>query len=128
MKVVIHKNLSFAVLDEHIDIPRFGSWEKHMWEGQEHFPRSHTGGAVLEVDKAEDVRKRVITLAESQSLVIHGYLWLICTSLRGPIDWPPLGHAAEMAERGIKGEPVNFWLCSRWTWVIKPLKDAQKIA
>lgn len=57
---------------------------------------------VLEVDKAEDVRKRVIALAESQSLVIHGYLWLICTSLRDPIDWPPLGHSAEMAERGIK--------------------------
>lgn len=102
LKGLIHKNLYFTVLGEYIDTG-FASWEKHMWEGQEHFPRSHTGGAVLEVDKAEDVRKRVITLAESQSLVIHDYLWLICTSLRDPIDWPPLGHDAEMAERGIKG-------------------------
>lgn len=72
-----------------------------MWEGQEHFPRGHTGGAVLEVDKAEDVRKRVITLAESHSLVIHDYLWLICTSLRIPLIGP-LWVTAEMAERGIK--------------------------
>lgn len=43
LKAVTDKDLSFAVLDEHIDMG-FAPWEKHTWEGQEHFPRSHTGG------------------------------------------------------------------------------------